>query len=294
MIIDKNDYKAVLPLIKCSNELSVFAVIEGIVPGEVFANRAANPTAVFIKTSECNYVAGDASDSSFYGEISEHLDFWDTLTCDSDEWEKVINSIHPNPFVRSYVRRHYSLSRSNFKELCVKLPDGYVLEKVIPESIRGCQYENADEIIEWMGNFDDESFIKYGNGVYLRKDNIIVSWSLSDCATKDSVAIGIQTDERFRLCVFGKIVAGENVRQCFEKGYTSVDWLCTDFNKGSIKIAEDLRFTLQNKYMSYTPYAPVENITDLDEKQWKEWAEYYEQAAKKDQRYAEICLRLSE
>ncbi|MCF0112174.1 MAG: GNAT family N-acetyltransferase, partial [Erysipelotrichaceae bacterium] len=232
----------------------------------------------------------DASDSSFCSEISGHLDFWDTLTCDTREWETVVSSIHPNPFVRKYIRRRYSLAEGHLTESTVKLPEGYVLEKVTPETIRNCPYGNADEVTEWMENFDDESFVKYGSGVYLRKEDTIVSWSLSDCAAQDRIAIGIQTDERFRHNGFGKIVAGENVRQCFAKGYRSIDWLCTDFNKGSIRIAEGLGFILQNTYISYTPYVPIENITDLDEKQWLEWAEYFEQASKEDERYFEESI----
>lgn len=54
--LSKADHFKFKPLIKSENEISAFGVIEGIIPGEIFANCAENPTTVLIKTCECNIV----------------------------------------------------------------------------------------------------------------------------------------------------------------------------------------------------------------------------------------------
>lgn len=56
--LKKENYAKVAPLIKSQNELSVISTINGIMPGEIYVNDINNPTATFIKTCECNYIAG--------------------------------------------------------------------------------------------------------------------------------------------------------------------------------------------------------------------------------------------
>ena len=47
--LTKSDFVKVAPLIKSKNEISVFAVIDGNAPGEIFVNKLENPTAALIK-----------------------------------------------------------------------------------------------------------------------------------------------------------------------------------------------------------------------------------------------------
>lgn len=289
--LEKEKYHKLLPLIKSQNELSVYSVIAGITPGEIFVNSISNPTAALIQTSECNLIAGRTDDNEFNSSIKDELDFWDQISPDTKEWGALIPAIHQNKFIRSHVRRHYILSEEKFNNLSPALPEGYSMEEVIPVKLREANYDNTGKLLDWIGGWgDDENFCKYGVGSYIRKDNSILSWSLSDCSYKDKIAIGIHTDEHYRKRGLGAIVAAETIRKCFNRGYKQVEWLCVDINKGSIAIAEKLGFTLSNKYDSFTSYPPIENQTDLSEDEWLDWAKYYEGVINREDRLMMECL----
>lgn len=289
--LKKENYSKVAPLIESQNELSVISTINGIVSGEIYVNDTDNPTATFIKTCECNYIAGKTNDKEFNLAISEKLDFWDQITPDSISWNEVIPSIHKDKFIRKYTRRHYVLHEHMQKEINEKLPDGYYIEEINPTSLKNMKYENVDDLLEWLDNWEnDDKFIQYGIGYYIRNDKTIVSWSLSDCSYDKKIAIGINTDRRYRKQGFAKVVISKVVQECFLKGYNQIDWLCVDSNKGSIAIAEKIGFILSNKYNSFTPYPPIENVTDLSEDEWNQWAEYLDNASKSEPDLLIDCL----
>lgn len=289
--LDSKEFKKIAHLVKSQDELSVFSVINGENPGEIYVNNIDNPTAALIQTSECNLIAGSPNDEVFNSEVSLELDFWDQLVPDSCEWMEKIPTIHRNHFIRKYKRRHYVLSRDKFVDCDTLLKEGYILEKVDISLLRENSFENSGRVLEWAENWgDDEKFEKYGTGYLIRNDKVIVSWSLSDCSFKNTIAIGIHTDERYRKSGFGKIAAAATIRDCFSKGYEKIDWLCVDSNKGSSATAEKLGFKFINLYYSFTSYPPIENLKDLSESEWHEWGEYLEVASKTEERLIMDCV----
>ena len=289
--LEQEKYEKVIPLLESNNELSVFSVIHGIIPGEIFVNDSFHTTTALIKTSECNLLAGNIDDVGFNSAISEELDFWDPVTPDSYKWNTVIPNIHKNLFIRKYRRRRYSLHIENRLNIACSLPDGYFIEPVIPADLRSYQYENSHKLIDWVGNWgSDEAFNKHGAGCYVRNGNIIVSWSLSDCSYQDKIAIGVHTDERYRKKGFGIVAVNETINMCFSKGYRSIEWLCVDINKGSISIAENLGFKLVCKYDAFSSYPPIENPADLSEAEWNEWGTYLENAVMTEPQLLTECL----
>ena len=278
--LNSKEYKKIAHLVKSKDELSVFSVISGDKPGEVYVNDIDKPTAALIQTSECNLIAGNPNDEAFNSEISSKLDFWDQLTPDSRDWMDKIPAVHKNKFARKYKRRHYVISSDKFIECKETLRDGFVLEEVDIALLRQNSYENSEKVLNWLEDWgDDEKFKEYGVGYILRNSKTIVSYSLSDCRFGKKIAIGIHTDKRYRRNGYGKIVASAVIKECFVKGYEEIDWLCVDTNKGSIAMAEKLGFTLSNYYYAFTSYPPIENIKDLSEAEWHEWGEYLEGAA---------------
>lgn len=289
--LEQENFKKVISLIESNNELSVFSVVYGIIPGEIFVNDLNHPTSALIKTCECNLLAGNIGDVGPNFTISEEIDFWDPITPDTYQWNSVIPNAHTNKFVRKYQRRHYTLNIENKLNHISGLPEGYNLEPVIPANLRLNQYENSHKLLGWLENWgSDEAFIEHGAGCYVRKGNIIVSWSISDCSFQDKIAIGVHTDERYRKNGFGILAVNETIKMCFSKGFKSIDWLCTDINKGSIAIAEKLGFSLVCKYDSFTPYPPVENPADYSETEWNEWGTYFEDASKTEPQLLMECL----
>lgn len=289
--IKNKEFSKIAHLIKSKNEISVLAVINGSMPGEIYVNNPDNPTAALIKTCECNLIAGSPDDVAFNSEISSQLDFWNPLTPDTSQWIDRIPAIHSNPFIRKYKRRHYVLSIDDFKECKEPLKDGFLIEKVNIDLLRQRGYENTDKLLEWIADWGDEAgFQKYGAGYFIHNNKVIVSWSLSDCCFEKEITIGIHTDERYRDNGFGKIVVSAVVRECFAKGYENINWLCVDTNKGSIALAEKTGFKYNNEYYSFSSYPPIENLKDLSEAEWHEWGEYLENAAKTEDRLLWECL----
>jgi RimJ/RimL family protein N-acetyltransferase len=279
--LDNKDFKKIIHLVKSQDELSVFSVINGDNPGEIYVNSLDNPTAALIQTSECNLIAGSTSDDVFNSEVSSELDFCDPLTPDSSKWMDKIPSIHKNQFIRKYTRRHYVLFADKFVENNLTLREGYVVEKIDINALKEGTYENSEKLLKWIENWgDNKSFEKNGVGWFVRNDKVIVSWSISDCSFQKEIAIGIHTDESFRNSGFGKIAAAATIKDCFHKGYEKIHWLCVDSNKGSIAIAEKLGFICSSHYYSFSSYPPIENLKDLSEAGWQEWAEYLEEASK--------------
>ncbi|SHK26645.1 GNAT acetyltransferase [Clostridium cavendishii DSM 21758] len=290
--LDSKEFKKITHLVKSQDELSVFSVINCENPGEIYVNNIDNPTSALIKTSECNLIAGNSNDEVFNSEVSSELDFWDQLVPDSCEWMDKIPTIHKNHFIRKYKRRHYVLFNDKFVDCNAPLKEGYILEKVDISFLRKNSFENSERILEILAEnwSDDEKFKKYGTGYLIRNDKIIVSWSLSDCSFKKTIAIGIYTDERYRKNGFAKIAAAATIRDCFTKGYEKIDWLCVDSNKGSIATAEKLGFKIINQYYSFSSYPPIENLKDLSESEWHEWGEYLEDASKTEERLILECV----
>lgn len=289
--LQSNEYSKVIPFIKSRNELSVFSVINYIMPGEIYVNSLEKPTAVLIQTSECNLVAGDITDTEFNSRIAEELDFWDQLTPDTTEWSDIIPTIHKNPYIRKYKRRRYILTRDIFKECTTALKESFVLEKVDVNVIKQSGYENAEKLLKWVEEWGStQNFEKYGTGYYIHKDKVIVSWSISDCSYEKAIAIGINTDERYRKNGLAKIVVSATIKDCFAKGYEKIEWLCVETNKGSRALAETLGFQFKNEYYSYTSYPPVENLYDLTEGEWCEWGMYLEEASKTQNELWVDCL----
>lgn len=288
--LPETHYKSVRPLIKSNNEISAFSVIDGIIPGEIYADSLEEPKSALIKTPECNLIAGE-TDGSFLSEISSELDFWDCVTPDSTDWCDKIPVLHKNKFIRPFKRRRYVLTKETFAEREKPLPHGFVLEKVNLDALRNSPYKNAGKILDWAGEWrSDADFYQYGAGCYIRNDETIVSWSLSDCSYENQISIGIHTDLRFRMNGFGMKAASETVKECFRKGYETINWLCVDTNRGSISVAEKTGFKYVNDYYFYCSFLPTENLLDISEDEWADWARYLEESSLPEPRLINECL----
>ena len=272
----ESDYYKVKPLIKSENEISVFGAIDGDMPGEFFVNNLENPTAALIKTCECNLVAG-ITDDNFISKLSSELDFWDEVTPDSQDWFEKIPLLHKNKFIRPFKRRRYVLNEDSFIKREMPLPDGFVLEKINLDVLRNSTYKNSESILEWVEGWGgDTAFIEKGAGNYIRNNESIVSWSISDCSYADQITIGVQTDEKYRKQGFGIRVVSETVNDCFMKGYKTINWLCVDSNRGSIILGEKIGFVHNNDYFFFCSYLPTENPSDISVEEWFAWAKHLE------------------
>ncbi|WP_074109311.1 GNAT family N-acetyltransferase [Paenibacillus helianthi] len=132
----------------------------------------------------------------------------------------------------------YTLTREEFTPAVLSLPEGYVLEMVDLKVLRHKNYVNADKIYDWVEAWgSDEHLDKAGCGCYIRYQDTIVSWSISDCYARDRIAVGIHTDSSYRKMGLANKAASAVVQSCFDKGYNIVEWLCVSTDVGSKAIA---------------------------------------------------------
>ncbi|WP_430787199.1 GNAT family N-acetyltransferase [Virgibacillus flavescens] len=296
-LLKNSDYRKVSNLIKNTNhELFIEAVITENVPGEIYVDNVTDPLSTLIITPISNVVAGNPNNPLFNAEIKEKLNFYDTVICDTEEWERKIHEIHCNVAIKKYRRSYYQFDKLLFENFSENLEEQYTLEYVYSDKLDELQYENSEEIKDWFvfNNMDDVD--DYCLGVYIRKGNKIVCWCLVDCIVGDRIEIGINTDKDFRRRGLGTITLAATVNASMNKGVKEIGWHCVDTNVGSITIAERVGFKKLKEYSCFTPYPPIENVTDLNNEQWSDWALHYEEMNKMEPKYygqAARCWGLS-
>jgi RimJ/RimL family protein N-acetyltransferase len=284
--LEKNDYGKVSKLIEnTDHELFISAVITVNTPGEIYVDNIEEPLSTLIITPECNVVAGYANNKLFNAEIKKKLDFFDPVTCDTEEWEKNIHDIHCNIAMRRYKRRYYKFGKLLYNNFVESLDVQYTVEYVYADTLEDIQYENCEKIKDWFEFSNIDDFKDYCLGAYIRKDNKIVSWCLVDCIVDDKIEIGITTDSDFRRRGLGSIALAATVSACISKGIKEIGWHCVDTNVGSYTIAEKVGFKKIKEYSCFTPYPPIENVTDLNNEQWSEWGVHYEEMNKIEPKY---------
>ncbi|MGL5435333.1 MAG: GNAT family N-acetyltransferase [Lachnospiraceae bacterium] len=114
-----------------------------------------------------------------------------------------------------------------------------------------------------------------GVGCYIKKHDTITNWCISDVHYHDIIEIGVKSTELYRRKGLSIAAVAATINECFQKGYSIVQWQCVDFNKGSRAIAEKLGFQLETIYTDFSSYPPCENQLDLSPADWTDWAEYF-------------------
>jgi hypothetical protein len=145
--LGKGDYGKVSKLIENTNhELAIDAVIVGNSPGEIYVDNTEGPLSTLIITPTCNVVAGYANNTLFNTEIKKKLDFFDSVTCDTEEWERKIYDIHCNIAIRKYRRRYYTFDKLLYHHFIEYLDEQYTLDYVYVDTLEDINYENCDKI----------------------------------------------------------------------------------------------------------------------------------------------------
>lgn len=276
-VLQPSLYDKVVPLITSRNDVTVLSALQNTIDNEVLVDNIEAPSCTLLKLPGSNYVAGSTANQTFVEELPALLDFWDQLTPDDDSWRAIISQCHPNRYIRQYTRCHYELSKGDWQNPSFVVPPEYAIEKVDLSKMRISSLRNEDKIYDWASDYrDDNHFMQNGVGFYVSHANQITNWSLSDGHYQEKIAIGVQSDTGFRRKGLSIAAVAATINECFHRGFTTIEWLCVDFNKGSRAIAEKLGFRLVNTYVSFTPFPPCENYHDLSEQDWNKWAEYYE------------------
>ncbi|MEA4824670.1 MAG: GNAT family N-acetyltransferase [Clostridiaceae bacterium] len=257
----------------CEEELSIAATLGGWNPGQVLVDSVTSPHAAVIRATETTAIAGDASYTPAYEDIRRTLRFMESVVADTPDWEAVMGKIHPNPYLRRYLRRQYLARSLTYRDYREHLAPGFYLERLTPAHLEG--FENSDTVRHWAETWGLAHFFADGGGYIIRDGSTICAWSLTDCRVRDRAAIGIVVDARYRRRGLAGIVSAANADRWFHEGIATLEWLCVAANAGSQATARKLGFTLAREYAAYTTFPPYENDTDQTPEEWRTWDAFY-------------------
>ncbi len=66
----------------------MITVLRNTSPGKVFVDNDV-PRSFLVKTPECNLIGGKA-DNLLFNNIKDYINYYDSIICDCEEWEKEI------------------------------------------------------------------------------------------------------------------------------------------------------------------------------------------------------------
>lgn len=268
------DRKKVLGLIKNKqHELTVNSVINCKSPGNVYVDDTNNPKAFFIKTPECNMIGGSASSSSFNSAVKEHIGYFDSIVCDTEEWTEAIGGIHPNCALKKFLRKYFR--HANRTEVRYPLDTGKI-EFIFHKDLNAIQYVNKEIVHNWINILGTEDIKHIPLAAIVVKDSTIVTCSGLDCINGNSVEVGIKTAVSHRKNGYAAFAVSSLVNKLYEVGISNIGWHCMSSNIGSIKTAIKCGFEEELAYESFFPFPPIENDMDISAGEWYELGKYYE------------------
>jgi len=273
--LDFNIKQKIIGLIKnFRHELTVECVIQDKTPGKIFVDDTNSPSCCLIKTSECNILAGDFQNENFISEVGKQIDYFDTITCENESWEKVINKIHTNIGLRKYTRLYY-VKRNPVSDHEVQSNEK--IRFIYYKDLVKLDYKNNNIIKDWIILKNVEDYQNVCLATLIIKDDNIVSCSGLDCIIDDRVEIGIKTISQFRKNGYGLTATRSMINELYKNGIQEIGWHCVSTNVGSKRIAELCGFKEILNYSFFSPFPPIENISDLTNEQWVLLAKFFQE-----------------
>jgi RimJ/RimL family protein N-acetyltransferase len=275
----QEDYPRVHALVAgLTAHLSVTAVIEGSVAGEVWVDDARAPQATFIMTPEGQYLAGDPAIAAFQQALSDRLLTIPTVnvTYSPDTWESTFPTLLACKFARPYARRYYTFSQLLLTDWRARLPLGYEMVRVDPAFLARHDLAQLGDVRERVDSWTD--FARDGFGFCLLHDDTIVAHCLADCVSGSRCELGVFTDRDYRRLGLGALTVAATVEHCLERRLPSIGWHCWANNRGSQRVAEKVGFELAGAYTQYANSAAAENPDDLTPAAWQAEGDFFGRA----------------
>ena len=238
-----------LPLFKQHKYL--FALVEGLIKermGVAYANNPESPTVALIGQKIIFYLAGDSEDSSV-PELLEKIPPNRLIFISDENWIQKISDFWGEK-LQVYPRTKFSsekLDINYLKELQLKLPKGFVIEKLTKDTIKNISNQ-AKNIIHLLfpsvNNFIERNF-----GFCILEGNTIASLALAASPIyDDTFEIHIETNPEYQRRGLALIICAKLIEYSLSKGLIS-HWDAD--NEPSAQLALKLGFTKPEKYFSY-------------------------------------------
>jgi RimJ/RimL family protein N-acetyltransferase len=279
--IEPKDYGKIRPLVDelAGIHLNLIAVLEGMAPGQVYADDAAHPRSAYLISSDGHYLAGDPDNPAFTTAVNAALprDTYFVLFCDPERWAEVLDDVLKDTYAVRGARRYHTLPQFKISDWQARLPTGFSMQGVDAELLAQ-DLENRDAVeesilSEWSSL---DAFLAYGFGTCLVHDASIASWSLADYVSGERCEIGIETDGDYRRQGLGTLTAAANAAHAVAQGFTTIGWHCWANNAGSIGVAKNVGFQKAADYDVFINHWAAENVSDMSQDEFRAFAEQYE------------------
>jgi len=248
-----NAYPRVLPFFAdLAYHLSITAVLNGAMPGQVVVDDAARPGTALVSSPEGQYLAsmgppGPAEQRAGRA-LVEQLRGPTIELFAAPSWEQHADQLVPGIPFRQVPRRRYALS-ALAGAWHQHIPAPLTLRRLDAETLARPELQ-SHHIQRWAsGNWGSAAeFLAHGFGFALFHGADPASWCLADCAIGTRCEIGIHTHPAYRRRGLATIVVAVTVAHALGAGFDEVGWHCGEENDGSQGVAEKVGFTLTHRF----------------------------------------------
>ncbi len=265
--IEKKKYSKVSTIFQ---ELEAFqpmcaAVLEGIWPGQVWVDDAANPRSGLLLTflsgggAAWCFLAGETGNSEFNTALNKAIfdeeaageDIGTFLfTCSPEDWDGQLLVVGDPRQPAPMLRQHYVCHELTY-DWRSNLPNGYTLLPMETSLLKRTGLQIPTQVkttLDAWESIDDKKFQDYGF-VVIHK-NQVVAWATVDFVTEKSGDLGFETLPEFRKRGLGSAVAAAALEHGCAKGL-EIGWTCAEDNIGSQRSAKKLGLKRGQDYVMY-------------------------------------------
>lgn len=235
------------------NETIIWSCLQGVM-GHIYADNIENPTSAMA-------ILGDFC--FFAGKPSEELVAFKPAWCGQDfiiavgqshQWGKLIETYYgtrAKKVVRYAMKKEQDIfDKNELKRIVSQLAPAYTINPIGEADYLACKKEVWSR--DLVSQFSDwQTYEKYGVGVVIKSDGVIVSGASSYSAYLEGIEIEIDTQEEYRRRGFAYICSAMLILKCLERGlYPSWDAQ----NLWSVALAEKLGYHFDYEYDAYEIY----------------------------------------
>ncbi|MBN2386502.1 MAG: GNAT family N-acetyltransferase [Anaerolineales bacterium] len=271
--LDKKGFPNTRPLFAglAETQPMCLAVLEGVYPGQVYADDPARPAAAYLQTSLGNeqepqwgFLAGEPTSAAFHRDLNKALFEREIIhpdsplvfcTCATPDWEPALRAIFaPSPPVPA-PRRHY-IARTLALDWRHVLPDGFVVEPLTASLLQSPGLSAPDDVRQTLAKWErlaGPRFADYGFVAIDLSPRVaqVAAWATVDFIAGGMGDLGVFTQDGYRRRGLACATSAAAIEHGLACGLRQVSWTCMDDNPGSIRTAERLGLERVEDYNMY-------------------------------------------
>lgn len=244
MIFELNDTTKAEPLFAGWKETLIYSCIQHVM-GKVYVTDIVNPKSACAFVGCFAFYAGKPDKEL----VKNKIDGFVIMTPQNEEWAKLIEECFPDAkrVTRYAIKKDTIFDVVKLQNMVNELPKGYELRKIDGDIYDKCLENPISE--DFVSAFEDkDKYLKYGRGMVIIKNNVIVSGASSYTRYKEGIEIEVDTIEAERRKHLATIVCAALILECIDENlYPSWDAQ----NMNSVHLAEKLGYEYSHDYVAY-------------------------------------------